>query len=85
MTVTIPEWVLWLPIDYLVIGLLLTLPLLAWSNRGFSRHEWHYGWNKWQPWVFSTLLWPAVIWELWATPRRNKKVLARWKEQQQDG
>lgn len=82
MTVTIPEWVLWLPVGYMVVGLLLALPLLVWSNKDFSRRKWHQGWNTWRPWVLSPLVWPAIIWTLWITPRRNKKVLARWREQQ---
>jgi hypothetical protein len=79
MTITIPDWVLWLPLWYVVLGVALTPVLLSWANRQVQIKGWYEGLGRPQSWLACGFLWPWLIWELYVTPRRNRKVIANWR------
>lgn len=82
MTITISLiWVAYVLAGYFGIGVLLFPLILILANRRvLPKQAWHDGWDRPKFWVGSAVAWPLILWDLWITPRRNRKVMERYRE-----
>lgn len=74
---TIPGWVLWALIGYVVVGVLAYLPLLAWMNkRTVSPVSPAFSGLNAVGWVVTVFAWPVALGQAARLPARRRSAQA---------
>jgi hypothetical protein len=65
MHIFIPLWVLYIPVVYLAIGIVLYVPMCFWSFRVIAKGKWSWKRQIFNPEIFlSWLAWPYIAYTL---------------------